>query len=199
LAIPLLAASLAVLLAAPPAPPGGAGFAEAALRSDPEVRIEDAYKWLYHATRGGEHAIRDETAANAWLEREWASLGPPEPGESLVVPLRADGGLVRLNLRPFRARGGRPEDLLASFLRSARSFRQDRGGFEAAWRDLGRRLAARPSGHLDADAWRVLDAEARAKGFPAWHHSAAYAAARHPAYRVLTGDEARRLAAGLRP
>lgn len=200
-AISLLAVCLAALLADQVAsdPKEVAGLAETVLRADPELRIEDAYKWLFQATRGGEHAIRDPEAAREWLEREWASLGPPEPGETLVVPLRADGALVRLNLRPFKARGGRPEDLLAAFVRSARAFRADNEGFVGAWKELGRRLDSRPSGHLDGKVWRALDAEARAKGFPAWHHSAPYEAAKHPAYRVLTGDESRGLAASLGP
>jgi hypothetical protein len=201
LAAALLAASLAALLAAPPAPVFREveRFAEEALRADPEVRIEDAYKWLFHASRGGEHAIRDAEAARAWLEREWASLGAPEPEEPLVVALRPDGALVRLNLRPYRARGGRPSDILDAFVRSASAFRGDGGGFEAAWGELGRRLEARPFGHLDARAFRALDAEARAKGFPAWHHSPSYQDSKRPAYRVLTGEEARRLAGLLSP
>ena len=197
----LLAATLSLLLGLPSdlAADDVTSFAAAALRADPEVRIEDAYKWLFHATRGGEHAIRDEAAVRTWLEREWTSLGPSETGEPLAVSLRPDGALVRLNLRPFKDRGGRPEALLAAFLRSARSFQGGSEPFEAAWRVLGQRLAGSPSGPLDGAAWRRLDAEARAKGFPAWHHSDAYSAARRPAYRVLTGDEARLLAASLGP
>ena len=196
----LLAASLALLLAAGPAPPAGVlPFAEAALAADPEVRIEDAYKWLFHATRGGEHAIRDDAAARTWLEREWESLGPPDPGEPLVVPLRQDGSLVRMNLRPFKTRGGSREALLQAFARSARSFRASGDEFVSAWDGLGARLEKGPVGRLDAAAWRRLDAEARTKGFPALHHSPAYETARRPAYRVLTGAEAGRLAASLAP
>ena len=195
----LLVAALAATLAGRPAPApmDVALFGETAFRSDPEVRIQDAYKWLFHATRGGEHALRDEAAARAWLEREWAALDPPEAHEPLVVALRPDGALVRLNLRPFKAQGGRPESLLAAFVRSARAFRAEGTAFEAAWRELGRLLDARPLGHLDGATWRALDAEARAKGYPAWHHSAPYEAARRPAYRVLTSEEALRLTAGL--
>jgi hypothetical protein len=193
----LTACSLALLLAAAPAPAGLLPFAESALASEPQARIEDAYKWLFHATRGGEHLVRDEEAARSWLEREWESLGPPEAGEPLVVPLRPDGAVVRLNLRPFKARGGSPEALFLAFVRSARSFHATGGEFEAAWDALGARLAEGPLGKIDAAAWQRLDAATRPKGFPAVHHSPEYEAARRPAYRVLTGDEARSLAAAL--
>jgi hypothetical protein len=172
-------------------------YGEAAWRGDDAIRIEDTYKWLFHATRGGEHAIRNEDAARKWLEREWVTLGSPEPGEPLIVPLRPDGALVRLNLRPFRARGGRLGDLFDCFVRSARFFHGSPDQFEAAWTELGRRLEASPRECLDAESWRRLDSEARAKGFPAWGHSATFETAHHPAYRVLIGEEARKLIGSL--
>jgi hypothetical protein len=49
------------------------GFSDFAIekwRNDPEVRIEDAYKWLYQATRGNEHAAADEKMVREYLEQE---------------------------------------------------------------------------------------------------------------------------------
>jgi hypothetical protein len=168
-------------------------FALDALASDSGTRMEDAYKWLFQAANGGEHAVPDEESARAWLEAEWAGLGPALPGEPLVVPLRPDGAVVRLNLRPFRDRNGSPGALLDAFLRSARAFEPDPGLFLESWRALGALIAAQPIGALNADAWQRLDAAMRPKGYPAIRHSKAYSGARRPAYRVLTGDEARRL------
>ena len=54
-------------------------FALDAFASDPETRIEDAYKWLYQATCGGEHAVPDEEAARAWLRAEFPRLPPTPP------------------------------------------------------------------------------------------------------------------------
>jgi hypothetical protein len=161
--------------------------------ADPETRIEDAYKWLFQAASGGEHAIPDEESARSWLEQEWASLGKTLPGEPLEVPLRPDGALVRLNLRPYRDRGGNPDELLRAFLRSARSFAPEPGLFRASWAALGKALVAHPLGPLNEEEWRRLDAAMLVSGYPAVHHSRAYTAARHPAYRVLTKEEARRL------
>src|SRR5207237_10655081 len=96
-------------------------FALAQWQTDPQVRIEDAYKWIYQSTRGGEHAMPDEQLARAWLDEEWQTLGDAEPDELLWQPLCAGGEIGRLNLLPFRARGGRKEDLLAAFVRSSQS------------------------------------------------------------------------------
>ena len=181
------------------APDPDAGFFLAQAGADPEIRIEDAYKWLVHATRGGEHAIASEFAARKWLDGEWATLGSPQPNEPLWVPLVADGRIGRLNLRPYRALGGAPEPLLAAFLASAESFDASPARFRAAWKALGRALNKNPQGHLTYSEWRRLDREMRAQSYPAIHHSPEYEQTRHPAYRVLTAVQYRRLREALSP
>ena len=114
--------------------------------------------------------------------------------EPLVVRLRPDGAVVRLNLRPFKAAGGDPEALLRAFLASARSFRPDPGLFVAAWRSFGRVLPPEGAAGRNARAFTELDRESERAGWPARHHSEAYSAARKPAYRVLTGEAAAALA-----
>jgi hypothetical protein len=181
---------LAFLGACARAPDPDAAFFLAQARADPELRIADAYKWLFHATRGGEHAVANEFAVRKWLETEWATLGPSEPGEPLWTPLAADGRIGRLNLRPYRAQGGDPAALLAAFLAGAEAFDADPARFRKAWQSLGRELKKRPGGHLTAAEWRRFDREMRAQGYPACHHSPEYETARQPAYRVLPAAEA---------
>jgi hypothetical protein len=184
---------LAFLMLFSSAPDPDAEFILAQARADPEVRIEDAYKWIFHATRGGEHAIANATAAHQWLAREWATLGPPQSGEPLWTPLTSDGRIGRLNLRPYRAQGGTPEPLLAAFLASAKSFDADPVRFRAAWKTLGHTLAKNPQGHLTYAAWKRLDRAMRTQAYPAIHHSLEYEKSRQPAYRVLSAAEARQL------
>lgn len=179
------------------APNPDAEFFLAQARGDPDLRIEDAYKWLFHATRGGEHAVADGFAVRKWLENEWATLGPPQPGEPLWTPLTADGRIGRLNLRPYRARGGDRDALHAAFVRGAETFDASPARFRRAWRALGRELEKRPVGHLTAAEWRRFDREMRAQGYPACHHSAEYERARTPAYRVLPAAQAQPLIAKL--
>ncbi len=200
--MPLIAAILLCTLAAGPpgrpaaAAPAGedlAAYARASLAGEPAAGVEDVYKWLFQAARGGEHAAPSEETARAWLEAEWASLGPPLPGEPLVVPLRPDGSVVRLNLRPFKAAGGDPKALLGAFLSSARSFAPDPLLFVASWRAFGRGLAAGGANGWTAGAFEELDRASEKAGWPARHHGRAYSEARRPAYRVLSGEEAERL------
>ena len=176
-----------------------ADFFLAQARNDPDIRIADAYKWLFHATRGGEHAVASEFAVRKWLETEWATLGPPQPDEPLWVPLTADGRIGRLNLRPYRARGGAPAPLHAAFLAGAQAFDADPDRFRHAWRALGRELEKQSVGHLTADAWRRCNRAMRARGYPACHHSPEYEQARAPAYRVLPAAQAQPLLETLGP
>ena len=184
---------LLLLAACARAPDPDAEFFLARARSDPDLRIEDAYKWLFHAARGGEHAVASETAVRLWLDREWETLGPPQSGEPLWTPLTADGRVGRLNLRPYKAQGGSREALLAAFLAGAEAFDADPARFRRAWHALGRELKQRPVGRLTADEWRRFDRARRAEKYPAIHHSPEYEQARRPAYRVLPAAQARPL------
>ncbi len=158
---------------------------------DPAFRVEDAYKWIVQATRGGEHAVADDAGPRSWLGQEWAGLGSPAPGEGLIEPLA--NGVVRLHLRPYKARGGDKETLLAAFVASARDFRADPSALLGAWRQLGEKLRERPAGRLTPEAWVELDDRLRSKGYPAIHHSASYEKRHRPAYRVLTESGAQAL------
>lgn len=164
-------------------------FALSAWQRDPAIRMEDAYKWLFQATMGGEHAV-DREGAMAWLEDEWATLGAPLAGEVEWEPLTPDGRLGRVNLRPFRARGGDPLTLGEAFVRSARSFTEDRDGFLAEWRALGDKLLAGSVGTLTRADWEGVDTVAKTGFYGAMHHSATYERDRKPAYRVLTRADA---------
>lgn len=166
-------------------------------RADPAIEIQDAYKWIFQATRGGEHAAPSRDHAAAWLEREWNDAEAPAESELVAEPL-GTSGIVRLNIRPYRAAGGTQDALLTAFLVSASSFNADPAAFKRLWETLGNELRRAPIGRLSRAAWEQLDAECRAHDYPAMHHSEGYTRLRRPAYRVVTVDEARKLAQGLR-
>lgn len=154
------------------------------------VEMRDAYKWLFQATLGGEHAAPDLAAARTWLDEEWKTLGAPRPGETAWEPLTADGRIGRVNLRPYRARGGDPQRLAEAFVRSAQRFRATKQDFLTAWAELGARLQKAPSGSLTYVAWQTMDRDARTSDYPAVHHSDGYVRVHAPAYRVLLRDDA---------
>ncbi len=160
-------------------------FAMSEWRKQPETRIEDAYKWLYHATHGGEHAVTNDSGPRRWMEREWGGLSAPFKHEPEVQPLSPDGRIVRINLRPYKARGGDSEMLLAIFVESARQFRSDKQEFVREWTTLGSTLKSKRHGHLTWEQWIRLDRTMKPLSYPAIHHSEAYERAYKPAYRVI--------------
>jgi hypothetical protein len=162
-------------------------------KADKNVRIEDAYKWIYQTTRGGEHAAPDRVSAEPWLEREWQTLAKPAPNEPLWEPLCKDGSIGRLNLRVFKAKGGKMDDLLDAFLASSREYRETGTRFIDTWNELGRRLKRKPIGSLTSEEWSRFDAEMKAKNYPAVHHSKDFEEAHRPAYRIITASERRKL------
>jgi len=170
-------------------------FALPIWKADKNVRIEDAYKWTYQATRGGEHAVPDTESARKWLDGEWQTLSTPMTNEPIWEPLCPGGEIGRLNLRPFRAKGGKEDDMLEAFLTSSREYRSDGSNFIAAWNKLGARLRKKSFGNLNHKAWVKLDTEMKAKNYPAIHHSDSYEKAERPAYRILTASEMKKLLA----
>jgi hypothetical protein len=157
-------------------------------------RVEDLYKLLHQAYLGPGHAIPSREAAASYLASEWAALGAPLPGEPLVEMLAEGAPFVRLNLRPFRDRGGTADSVLAVFLRSA-SVKTDSTSFRAAWA-LARARLMTGEIRLSVAAYDSVDAELRPLGYPAIHHSRTYEEHFKPAYRVIARLEADRLIRG---
>lgn len=168
-------------------------FALPKWKADKNLRIEDAYKWTYQATRGGEHAVPDVESARSWLDDEWKTLNKPTDNESLWEPLCPGAEIGRLNLRPFKSQGRNEADLLDAFLASSREYKTEQSSFVDAWLELGKRLKKKRAGKLDYKSWTKLDTEMKAKNYPAIHHSETYEKANHPAYRILTSAEMKKL------
>ena len=75
----------------------------------------DLYKLLYQGVRGPEHIIASPKDFTERLVEEWDKLDLAE-NDPLWESIRPDGSLLRLNLRPFKARGGHLDGLVAACL-----------------------------------------------------------------------------------
>lgn len=172
-------------------------FAVQKWKADPAVRVEDTYKWLFQATRGGEHAAPDRNSAKQWLDSEWSSLAAPIDKEPVWEPLCPGGEIGRVNLRAFKNAGGKEDDILEAFIISSLEYRATVREFTAAWLELGKRLKKKPVGNVSLSDWTKLDAEMQSKGYPAIHHSDIYDRERRPAYRIVTKSESQKLTSKL--
>jgi hypothetical protein len=159
-------------------------FSISAWRTEKSFFIQDAYKWLFQAAMGGEHAISSREAVGRWMDEEWAGLDASLPDEPLFVDLRPDRSLIRINLRPFKDAGGDKESLLDTFVRSAQEFSPDLNEFTSQWMALGSRLEHEPILELTRQQWQDLDLKLEPT-YPAINHSARNLAESRPAYRVV--------------
>ena len=163
---------------------------QAQLRQCPAMQIEDVYKLVHQAAFGNGHLITDEAAARAYLLSELESV-KADAAEPLVEPLSPDGSVVRINLRPFKARGVDPQLLGDAMLASARSLHPQPESFDRWWQEIVD-AASRRRISFDPAALRSFGATKKAEGYPAIHHSAEYESRYHPAYRVVTRELAAR-------
>jgi hypothetical protein len=155
-------------------------------RQRPQWQLQDVYKLAFQAALGSEHAAPSESAARQWLESEIASLGTG-PDEDPFECISPDGRLARVNLRPYLASGGSPEDLLQAFLRTASLWQGNR---ETLQQYIGWTFELVDIGELD---FQPLEAQTYFQhlahyGFPPAHHSPTYRELYRPAYRVVLLD-----------
>ncbi len=162
-------------------------FAQSQWRNERGFEIQDAYKWLYQATLGAEHAMDDYSGLKHWMDDEWHGLSR-ESSEPLEVWLTPDGSLRRINLRPYKKAGGDPDMLSALFFESGTHFHRPKSEFIHSWKSLGEILRQRRIGHLRHADWKRLDRATGRKAYPAIDHSKWYIHLSHPAYRVILGS-----------
>ncbi len=153
----------------------------------PAWQPQDVYKLAHQAAMGSEHAVIDRERARAWLQQELSGLNCLEQNatdEPLIDPISEDGRIVRVHLRPLVRLGLPAETLLDAFLRTAAEFHGEIDKLEE-YLSVAVALAAEGQLGMHTAPLAQLFAKMRGAGFPAAHHSEAYARACHPAYRVV--------------
>lgn len=147
----------------------------------------DVYKFLHQGVLGPEHLVASPEDFAAWLRAEYEVVHSCA-AEPLWEPARTDGALVRLNLRPFKARGGDVEWLASAGLETAEWAWGTPEELRVAWATF--------IGLCQAGTWETLPlAEVLAfsawleeHGYPPVHHSAGYKKASKPAYRLICSE-----------
>ncbi len=162
----------------------------------PEMEVQDLFKVLYQAAYGSGHALSDTLAARQALEDEMASLldeatgQPADPAEPLTERLTADGGLVRVNLRPYLSAGGQSETLWRALARTSSRHAPTPESLRVWWTEA-ETLASEGRLPFDAEALDSFYMRQGLTGFPIPHHSNHYEATYRPAYRVIAASELR--------
>jgi hypothetical protein len=161
------------------------------LKRYPDMESEDIYKLVHQAAMGNGHLFTDTAGAKLYLLNELDEVRA-DTTEPLIEPLSPDGQIVRMNLRPFKARGGEADQLFDAMVRSANAFQQDPAKLARWWTEI---MDEAEYGTIPTDRTTLqqLFDSMKMAGLPARHHSEAYEVAYQPAYRVLLRHEAQQL------
>lgn len=153
-------------------------------RRYPALQVQDLLKGLHQSAFGCGHFVTD--AGMELLRQELLCPG----GRADIEPL--DGDYCRVHLGYLKESGLAPETLFRLFVLSAREPSEETNRLEGK---LAALLEAAEGGALPFSPAEVRGAveDWRSRAFPALHHSPAFRAAHHPAYRVIRKDFARLL------
>ncbi len=155
----------------------------AQLQRYPAIQIQDLYKLVYQAAMGNEHLMTDSAMVHAYLIKELESI-EASSAEPLLEEISPDGEVMRLNLRPFKARQGDERALFQAMVQTARTFQKSPERL-AQYLNYLEKMTRSDAIALDASAMKIFCDEMQRKGFPAVHHSSQYAEKYSPAYRVI--------------
>jgi hypothetical protein len=148
------------------------------------LQARDVYKLLFQASMGVEHLLTDTAAVGAYLEVELAGIDSQGFGEPLLERISPDGGMVRVNLRPFRALNLPPRLLVKAMFASAAETLPDTVVFYSWWATYVSLVHSGVLGPAPADLGEWVE-RLRGGDLVAAHHSPAYERRNRPAYRVV--------------
>jgi len=149
----------------------------------PQMQMQDFYKLTYQAAMGAEHLGADSLMLIKYLRREIAEISD-SLYEQLTEEISPNGILVRLNLRPFRAKRGNPEILVSAILKSNQKYHSSVKKLEMYLNSI-MMLASQRKIPYEKDSLKSFFNLMKEKSYPAVHHSDVYAKLYKPAYRVI--------------
>jgi hypothetical protein len=153
----------------------------------PELEIQDLYKLAHQAAMGNKHILADTAMALKYLEEELLSINP-SPKESLIIYLRSDSLIGRVNLQAFKAHKGNSARLFEMMVRSASIFKPSISLLKSFWMDI-ESLASESKIQFKKSELKKYFQQMQQKGFPAVHHSKTIIENYHPTYRIVAGKQ----------
>ena len=150
------------------------------------MKIQDLYKFVHQAAMGSEHAVKDFSSAQQWMNEELAVMNNDKKNE-LCDTLSPGGKLVRVNLRPFIKLGYDPGMLVNAFTKTANNYKGSIDTLKYLW-SIAINLADEGEIPLNKREMISYFNEKEVQGFPAVHHSDLYNNLYLPAYRVVAAE-----------
>lgn len=164
-----------------------AGLLQQHLAWYPNMEVMDAYKLLYQGALGPEHIVATRQEFKRRLEAEFNTLSPTT-SERLLEPVRTDGLLFRVNLRPFKAVAIDFEQFVSTLLRTSRSFSGTKTELVDSWSSFVRLCKQGKTTKFPFDEVVDFSQWLEKEDYPPVHHSEAYRHTYQPAYRLISSE-----------
>ena len=160
-------------------------FIQQHLSWNPLMEVRDVYKLLYQGVMGSEHIISSPEKYKSNLLQELDEL-LADPAERLLVPVRADKMLMRINLRPWKALHFEIDPLIKALLETGEMSMGTPELLQAAWARFAELCETRQIQQFSTNTVHGFGAWLVEMAFPVVHHSDIYRRAYHPAYRLIS-------------
>jgi hypothetical protein len=150
----------------------------------PLMQIQDVYKLVYQGVMGSEHMLPSREEYGRQLAKEYEAL---QTGSTLRLfePVRADGELLRINLRPYKAKKSGPDGLISPLVETAKLVFGTKDELRLAWDGFLQLFLQGDGLGFVADEARRFTEKLEQQEYPPVHHSEIYTRNYQPAYRLI--------------
>ena len=152
------------------------------LQRYPQMQTQDLYKLVYQAAMGNIHLGIDPAVLKNYLVNEMDKVDASD-NEPLVEEISPEG-MIRVNLRPYKAKSGTSEKLFKAMRETANTFTPNKNKIIQYW-EVIEKMTEDNSIPFNKSELESFLKEMQASDYPAVHHSDQYLELYHPAYRVI--------------
>lgn len=163
---------------------GFIGLLEQHLHWYPLMEVQDIYKLLYQGLMGSEHGVASQEEYTYFLEKEYESV-QSNPAQQLFEPVRADGALYRINLRPLKSRKMHLDELVPLLIETAGVVRATKLDLRNTWELFTNLFSQMHLSTIDVANLENFTQHLEKMDYPVMHHSQLYSQAYMPAYRLI--------------
>lgn len=156
---------------------------KAQLAMYPEMLEQDWYKLFHQASMGSRHLGVDDSLIYNYLLGEWDRIEASNQ-EPLVEYIAPDSSMVRIHLRPYKAKGGTPEAVFEAMKKTWETFEPSENRLQELMDELLAVAGMERIGVQKEVLARLIETQ-KNTGFPPMHHSELYESKYKPAYRVI--------------
>ena len=151
----------------------------------PRMKLRDVYKLIYQAVLGSEHLVSSSDEFSRHLQLEYERL-QPDSSQQLFEPLRPDGSLFRLNLRPYKSLQLGLARLISPLLLTPQLASGTQAELQASWNVFTVLCQQSYVQNFSESTIRQFTQQLAQQDFPAMHHSEVYRRLYQPAYRLIS-------------